>query len=434
MLDFRSLWKNASWTSGSLIVTTALLLLETIVVARVLGATGLGLFVLIRAYPEAIQQVLDCRTRETMVKYLGEFVALDDRDRASAVVRLVWLVDAAAGLIATTLVLGTASLAARYIVHDASTAGLIALYSLSQFFGTLDSASGSVLRVFDRFRLASMMGAWQSVGRFVGIGVVLLLGGGIAGLVGVLVAVEVVYTVSATFITLRVLRRRIDFRVRGGMSVLETRRSEILKFLLHTNIAGTLKMSSDKLVTLIVGGVGGAGTAAIYKVASQAGSALMLFSDPFYSVIYPSLSQMVAREEWDGIFAGLRKLQRITLSVAIPGAFLASVAMTFLIPMVYGGEFRPAVLPGIVILWGMLPNVAFFWLRPLLLSLHEAGRLVNYRAIASSLQLVATLALVRPAGAVGAAFSLLIMQWLYAVLEMRLVGIRRRELLAEVAR
>jgi O-antigen/teichoic acid export membrane protein len=430
-LDLRSLWRNASWTSSLLVVSTALLLLETVLVARLLGATVLGYFVLIRAYPEAVQQVLDCRTYETMVRYLGEFVALDERERAGVVVRLIWMVDAAAGLIAMAIVLATASIAARYVVHDSAATGLVALYAVSQFVGTLDSASGSVVRVFDRFRLASLMGICLAVVRFVGIVVVLVMGGGVAPLIYVLVGVEITYTMASATVAFVLLRRRIGFRIWGNIRALEKRRKEMLKFLLHTNIAGTLKMSSAKLALVIVGALGGAPIAAQYKVASQTGGSLMLFSDPFYQVIYPPLSRLVALRRWDAVFADLRRLRRTTLTFAIPAAVTASVLMVPLIPIMFGGQFAPAVIPGIVVLWAMVPNVVIFWRRPLLLSLHEAGRLVRYGAVASSLQLVLTLALVKPLGALGAALGVLGAQWLYAALEIQLIGRHRRRLQSE---
>lgn len=428
-LDLRSLWKNASWTASSLAVSTVLLFVETVLVARFLGATAMGYFVLIRSFPEAVQQVLDCRTRESIVKYLGEFVALGKRNEAGAVVRLVWMVDAAAGLVAMAIVMATASLAARYVVHEPSAAWLVILYAAGQFVGTLDSASGSVLRVFDRFGIASAMGIVQAVGRFAAVLVALLLGGGVTALICILVGVEVIYTLTSAVISLSLLRRNVGFTIWGRLAAIRDRRREILRFLLHTNIAGTLKMSSEKLILVIVGIFGGATITAQYKVASQTGSSIMLFTDPFFQVIYPSLSKMVARRQWNAIFHGVKKLQRITLSFALPAAAVISGLMFPLLPLIFGSDFKPAIVPGIIIIWAVLPNVVFFWLRPLLLSLNEAGRLAKYRALSSGIQLAMTLALVPFFNAIGAAVSLLVMQWLYATLEIRLTRSRRSQLM-----
>jgi O-antigen/teichoic acid export membrane protein len=427
-LDVRGLWKNASWTSAFLLVSTVLLFFETIVLARFLGATVLGYFVLIRAYPEAVQQVLDCRTYETMVRYLGESVAHDRRDHAAAVVRLVWIVDAAAGLIAFAIVLATASIAARHIVHDAGATGLVAVYAVSQFVGTLDSASGSVTRVFDRFGLASVVGIAGSVTRFVGIVVVLALGGGVSALIYVLVGVQLASTFSAGGVALALLRRRAGFRIWGTTAILGEKRKEMLRFLLFSNITGTLKMSSDKLVFVIIGALGSPVTAAQYKVASQTGSSLMLFTGPFYQVIYPPMAKLVAKKRWDAVFTDLRRLRRTTLTFAMPGAIIASALMVPLIPLVFGKSFAPAVIPGIVVLWGVVPGVVVFWRRPLLLTLGQAGRLTKYQAIAVAIQLLLAALLVKPIGALGAAVSLLVMLWLTASLEIRLISQWRRQL------
>jgi O-antigen/teichoic acid export membrane protein len=100
-----------------------------------------------------------------------------------------------------------------------------------------------------------------------------------------------------------------------------------------------------------------------------------------------------------------------------------------LIPLIFGTGFRAAVIPGVVILWAVVPNVLFFWRRPLSLSLGLAGRLLRYRAVASALQLTLTLLLIRPLGTLGAALSMLVMQWFYAGLELRLIVSWRRKLL-----
>jgi O-antigen/teichoic acid export membrane protein len=419
-LDLRSLWKNASWTSGSLLVTALLAFAETILLARFLGVTLLGVFFLIRAYPEAVQQVLDCRTRDTVVKYLGEYVALDQHDRAGALVRLIWLIDVVAGLIAMAIVFSTASIAARYVAHEPTATWPVAAYAVSQFVGTLDSASGSVMRVFGRFGVSSVMGVYRSVGRFALILVVVLLGGRILALVYAIVAIQVAYTAASTWISVSLLRKHVAFRAWSGMGAIGEQRRQILKFLLQTNIAGTLKMSSEKLLMIVIGALGGAPVAAQYKIASQVGSSIVLVSDPLYLVIYPTLSKMVARKQWEGLFGGLRRLQRIMVAFTVPAAAVASGLMVILIPVVFGEDFAPAIIPGIIIMWAGLPEVTLFWLAPLLFCLDQASLLVKYRALSSVVQLIVALALVPFIGATGAAVSLLAMHWLYFTLKIRL--------------
>ncbi len=262
-----------------------------------------------------------------------------------------------------------------------------------------------------------------------GVLTVLLLGGGVTALVLVVMGTEILYTLGSALISVSLLRKHIGFRIWGGLAAVRDRRKEILRFLLHTNISGTLKMSTDKLVMVIVGALGGAPVAAQYKVASQAGTSLMLFSDPFYQVIYPPLSKMVARREWAAVFGGLRRLQGVLFAVVLPLGAVISGLIVVLITPVFGEGFTPAIWPAIVILWAVVPNVLFFWRRPLSLSLGLAGQLVRYRGVVSLLQLIMTILLIRPLGVMGAAAGMFVMQWLYALLEIRLVSFWRRKLL-----
>ena len=416
-----------------MVFTTLLAFAETILLVRFLGATVLGLFILVRVYPEMVQQILDCRTRETIIRYLGEFVALNQRDRAASVVRLVWMVDAAAGMLAMAVVFPTIPLAARFIAHDPSVAVPMALYVVAQFAGTVDSASGPVLRVFGRFKTASAMGAVKHTVRFAAVVAVLLLGGEIVPLIYTMVVIEVAYLLVSTCISLSVLRKSIGFRVRGTVQAINDRRREIIKFLVQTNVASTLKMTSEKLVMVVVGALGGPAVAAYYKVATQVGSSIMLLSDPLYVVVYPSLSKMAARKEWSSMFAGLSRLGRIATAVALPAAAIATGLMFVLVPAIFGSDFSKAVLPAIIVLWGVIPDVIYFWAGAVLACLDQVGRLVRYRAIASAIQLAIAASTIPFIGTIGAATSFLAMHWIYTGLRLRLALSCRNRLLAEKA-
>ncbi len=147
----------------------------------------------------------------------------------------------------------------------------------------------------------------------------------------------------------------------------------------------------------------------------------MLFSDPFYQVIYPSLSTMVARRQWESVFSGLRKLQRTALAVVIPVAIVISGLMIPLIPLVFGKEFGPAVIPGIIsTLGGSAKRGVLLASSAAAQSARSGPSSVVWGGL-SALQLMLTLALVRPLGAIGVAISVTAAAWVYFAFEMRLV-------------
>ncbi|MCA1706190.1 MAG: hypothetical protein LC808_24160, partial [Actinobacteria bacterium] len=84
---FQGLLKNSGWALAATAVTTAAGLLETVVLAHFLSPHGLGVFILLIAYPEAVQQLLDFRVRDGMTRYLAGFLAQGRRREAVAVVK-----------------------------------------------------------------------------------------------------------------------------------------------------------------------------------------------------------------------------------------------------------------------------------------------------------------------------------------------------------
>jgi O-antigen/teichoic acid export membrane protein len=421
-VDLRALGKNTSWIAAALGVNTVLLLVESIVAARVLGTSAFGAYVLIRAFPEAVQMFLDCRTRETIIRFLGEFVATGDNEAGGAVVRLVWVVDAIVGCLAFLLVFALAPVAATIVVHDTASAGLIRLYAVGMFASTLDSAWGSVARVLDRFRLSAVVGTVGSLLRFTLVTSAILLGYGVGGAIAGRVIAEVVYAAIAVAVALGLLRRGIGFRIFEGFKAVRRRRVEVFKFLLYTNISGTLKMSSDKLAVLLVGALGGARVAALFKVASQMGTAPLLLSDPFQGVVFPMLSKAVARREWDSAKQGMKQLTLIGVSVVLPTAAILSVTMPQLVALLFGRGYESASAAAVVVLWGVAPAIVIFWLRPLLLAMGEARLTMYIGAAASLAQVAATAALMPAFGLIGAAGALLAMYWLQAGLQLGMLS------------
>ena len=64
------------------------------------------------------------------------------------------------------------------------------------------------------------------------------------------------------------------------LAALRGLRREILHFLVHMNLQGSLRAAGTKLDVLCVGVLAGPGSVGLYKVAVQLGSSPLLFADP----------------------------------------------------------------------------------------------------------------------------------------------------------
>ncbi|MBA2504689.1 MAG: oligosaccharide flippase family protein, partial [Thermoleophilaceae bacterium] len=250
------MWRNSGWALLATGVNALALLGETIVLARYLGARELGVLLLIIAFPEAVQKLLDFRVKDAMTRYVAGFLEQGRKADAVAIAKLLWVVDVGVSLMAFAFVAATASLAADLLLNDADLGRLMIVYAIGQLFGALDSAGGSILRAIDRFSLSFIAGSVAAALRFGFVLVAVLLGAGLEGLVWARVAAEVLGTLLLGAVSLRAFLPLVWEHRSAPIRRLRPQFAEIRRFLLSTNLIGIVRTASTKLDTLLVGALG----------------------------------------------------------------------------------------------------------------------------------------------------------------------------------
>jgi O-antigen/teichoic acid export membrane protein len=425
--DFRQVVRNSSWSVATTALTVGLFFAETTILARHFGPKTFGVYLLVLAYPEAVQLFLDFRTREAMTRYLGGFLAREEHPEAVAVVKLLWLVDLGVVCSAYALVFVTAPLVAPHLTHDPGSSHLMRIYGIAMLLGGLDATAGVILRVFDRFRLSFLTGGGAMVVRLSIIVAVVSTGSGIGGVIWARVASEALTTLVVGTAAFVLLKQALWRYRRTAVRRLSGRLSEISRFLLHTNFQGSLRAAAGKLDVIAVGAIGGPATASFYKLGLQFGSSPLLFSDPLFSAVYPQFARAHALENDRQIRRIGLRVSIVLAAVAIPTATVLALTSKLLLTGIVGKAFAAAWVPFVIALAGVVPSVVFFWGRPAMLSLGEP-RVASRIAVASIIvQFVVLLALIHPFGAGGAAAGFAAMNLIGVALTIRYL--RRRKLL-----
>jgi O-antigen/teichoic acid export membrane protein len=384
-------------------VTTIVLFVETIILARYLEPKQLGVLLLAIAYPEALQQLLDFRVREAMTKYLTEFLTLKRHAEAVSLIKLLWVIDVTVSATALLIVLVTAGFASELLVPGADASQLMRIYSIGVFLASLDSASGTVLRTLDRFGLAFGAGASAYLLRLGLVAGAVSLGGNLEALVWARVGGELLNTLLVGGASFFAIRPLVWAERRSPVSLLGDRSREIRRFLLNTNLTGVLRMASTKLDTLLVGLIASPATVAIYRIGLQFGRAPLLVSDPLNLVIYPAFAREFALGRIKRMREMARRASVYVAALALPAIVIAGLEGDTLIGALAGERFRAAGTPLFLCLVGVVPYVIFFWLYPLLLTTGHAGTVVKIVGAGTVIQLVTIVALVPSLGASGAA-------------------------------
>ncbi len=424
--SFRHVARNSSWAIGSTAVTVGALFVETVVLARYLGRTTYGVYLLVIAYPEAVQLFLGFRTREAMTKYLGGFLARDEKDEAVAVVKLLWVVDMCVVTLAFAIVFFTAPLVAPHLTDDPSSTELMRVYGVAMLLGGLYATAGSILRVFDRFRLSFMTGAGAIALRLLIIVGLVVAGAGLEGIILGRVLAELAATVIIGFAAFVLLKNALWHERRSRIRALDGKKREIVHFLLHMNVQGSIRAAASKLDVIVVGALGGPGTASLYKIGVQFGASPFLLADPLFATVYPMFVRLHALGEHAQIRSIGRRISIVLGGVATPVAVLLAIWSEEIITFLVGESFSAAWLPMVIVLFAVLPSMLLYWGRAAMLAFGDAMSATKISGISLVVQFALLLTLVRPLGATGAALGMAGMYLVYA--KMTLSYLRRRKL------
>jgi O-antigen/teichoic acid export membrane protein len=316
---------------------------------------------------------------DVVVRYLGEYVARNELDKAGAVVKAAGLMEAATSITAYIVLILAAPFGAKYIAHDPSTTPLFFLFGVS-ILGmlTTETATG-VLQVGNHYRSQSLINLIQSL---ITAGIIFYAYISHAGIMVVLVAYlagKLVAGIGPILMALVRLNQMLGKNWWKASFKLLPPFKELAKFAISTNLSGTINMIVRDSELLWVGWLFNTEVAGYYKTALAVINLMIMPINPFISTTYPEIIRSITQKAWKEL---KRLLRRVTLiaggwTIAV-GIFLVLFGkQLFFSPWipwkgqlhaVYKPEFLPALPLLIILLVGFGLANSLYWNRSLLLA------------------------------------------------------------------
>lgn len=415
---FRRMLANSSWLFGANLVSLAMGLLQVMVATRILGLDQFGVLALITSYTVTVNQFLDSRVWEAAIKYVIEFREKGEQEKATAVVKLCYLIDGLTGALAFALIVLSAGLVAGIFVKQADAAGLVQFYSLSVLIAVPTGTSSALLRIDNRFTWLAYHNTGTAALRLLSVCIVALLHWRIKGVLG-----AYLFSSAASALVLIALSRQSSARLmlttwrKAPLGLLRGHLRRILTFTFHTNLVGTSRIISSRADTLLLGALSTPANVGLYKLAKALADPLSVILGPVYNAVYPEISRLVSK----GDLLALRSLQRkcsgITAATVFPACFLLTFAVPWLIPLAFGPQFAAAVPLTQILLWQVI-WAPMLWVPGWLLSLERARTLAILNWVDATLYLGLLLVFVSHWGALGAAIATLLRLVLWTVMAL----------------
>ena len=347
-------------------VRVVLSFVQGILVARWLGPELYGVAALVMSVPSIVYTFFDARSAEASVKFLSEFDAKGERERALAMCKAGYAVDFVIAGMALLVVLLLAPWAAKSVVKRPETGWLIILYGSAFLPRALTGTSYAVLATLGRFPTIAFVNMLTDILRIGLVVSLIALGWEVAGVVwGNAIAMAVtglLYGASAYGLAKSQWGRSWLF---ADWAYLKGRWKEILAFLVFNDLNALLGMIPKQLDVVILGYFRNPMEVGYYKLAKSLAGTVGYVVGPLQSVVYPEFAKL----RGIGDMKALRqKIHKLALQVGLP---LAAVTAFGIIPLplivlaLLGQSYDPAVPAAQLLLIGYAIWLGFFWLKPI---------------------------------------------------------------------
>jgi O-antigen/teichoic acid export membrane protein len=390
--------RNSGYLFSSNGISSVITATQGFLAALLLGPADFAVLGMVITYASSVNRLLSFRMGELVIKYSGQYLALGRKDQAAAVIKTAGISEAITSVFAYLLLVLSSQLASVYIIKDPPTQSWINFYALALLVNLMTETSTAVLQVGGHYRSQALLNLCQSVLTGGWILIVFLTHGGLYQvLIGYLAgkAVFGLGVMAMAFYWMKPLLGEGWWRISLGLL---TKRREMLKFAVSTNLSGTINMIIRDSEILWVGFFTTKLQAGYYKFALAVMNVVLMPVSAMLSSAAPEVNRLVATRAW----GPLRRLLRRTSMIALAWTGVCTLGIAtlgyFLLGYLKQGAYLPAFPAILILLAGYgVANVAF-WNRPLLLAFGLPLYPMNVTAVVGVVKTALMFVLVGPLG------------------------------------
>lgn len=331
--------KGAFWSVAGAVTSRGLMLIASILVARMLGKTGFGELGIIQSTVGMFGVFAGFGLGLTATKYVAEF-RIYDPERAGRIIGLSGLVAMATGGILALGLFIFAPWLAEHSINAPHLAGELRIGAILLFLSALNGAQIGALSGFEAFKTIAYVNLFVGLISFP----ILLLGayfGGLTGAVwGLAINLGVNWLLNHLFLRREAGRYRIPFKFRGCSCELPVLWRFSIPAVLSGAMVGPVSWACN---AMLVNKPGGYGELGLFNAANQWQTAILFIPGMLGQVVLPLLSNLNA-DSSDEKYRKVLKLNvllnaGIAAAIVIPLVLFANLVMS-----AYGPSFGSGVI------------------------------------------------------------------------------------------
>lgn len=338
------------------------------VTARALGASGLGTLVLVTTYVLVIDRLINFQTWQALIKYGAEALNSERAQDFKSLLKFGYVLDIGAAIAGSLIAASAAWFFGGWYGWDSDTLTIATVYSLT-ILSHISGVPIAVLRLFDRFKLLSIITFSVSLFKLIGVAAASLVTSEIWAFLIVWGLTDLIGNLMLLGLSQRELKIQGYVKIRqASLQNTFARFPGLWSFVISTNLNGSIRLASKEADVFFVGILLTPAAVGLYKVAKQIANVLVMLLDPLYQAIYPALTKLNAAGDYRAMLKmSMRAAAGASIFGAVAFALLAIISESLLFHA-FGQEFIDAKN---VLLWyglAVLIAVASFPVSPLIMA------------------------------------------------------------------
>ena len=360
--------RNTGYLFSSQGISMVLSTLQGILAALLLGPASYGALGVVILFASSVNRLLSFRMGEVVVKYAGQALALGQRERAAAVIKVAGMTEAITSVTAYGLLVLFSPLAAVYLFKDPAAASWIIVYGLALLANLMTETASAVLQIGDHFRIQALINFFASA---LTAGLILLafiFHGDIGVVLMAYLLGKLVSGIGPMLAAYGKLKHMLGENWLSAPLGLLQDRSAIARFAISTNLSGTINLVIRDSEVLWVGFFLSTLQAGYFKFALAVMNIILMPINPFIATTFPEISRTVAEKKWDVLQTLLRRTAWIAFAWTMSAvAGLVLLGQPFL-SWLKSGAYLPSYPAILILVAGYGFANVFFWNRPLMLA------------------------------------------------------------------
>ncbi|TNE54891.1 MAG: lipopolysaccharide biosynthesis protein [Sphingomonadales bacterium] len=388
----KRLWQNIGWLMGGRGFNAVMSLVYLALATRTLGLEGFGYFALIVALGQTVTGLANFQTWQFVVRWGANG---DGPADATGFAIALDMVSVVVGSIAAAILVWTAQL---WLPLPSDLLWLTFGYCVISLLSIRTTPTG-LLRLRFKFGKATAAEAVQPAIRAAGAILAVLFMPTVTGFILAWAASEVAVALALWIIAAR--EEPIDL-TRISLRNIPRDHPDAWRFVLSTNLSGSLSIAGKQVIILMVGAIGGEALAGGFRVASQLGQALVTLAQTLSKAIYPELVHAK-----DQALVMARRMANIALIGGVMAVLVALFIGRWGLAAIAGNEFTGFYWAMVILAIAGAVELVGASLESLLVSAGKAHTAFIVRAVPTILALILLDAAIDWNGAKGAAFAVL---------------------------